>query len=408
MDDDMYNNIVISPEFQQSQSDFQRIIQTATEAALRHVPLPTINVNVNESMDDGERSRQRRDLESLEEYTVRIAQQRHADGIRLANEDDIQREFRLSNMIAAQDIRHMNESESDNEARLSSQRIRSQEVRDNMSESEHERVRELGRERESERYQNENYNDHATRLSTARTHSQNRRDNMTPEQRQQDREQVRDHMRNNRANQSEEDRSRINEQRRINRANRQSLSDLGFARNDRNDVDHLPPEYSLGIRNQMCTNCNALLFNKESKLKSSCCGLGDVKLPSECQLQPYPIALKELMAGYNEHPTNFFEYIRRFNSAFAFASFGAQASPPPGVGPYCFRIHGQTYHRLLFSFTYKLNITIHLHFLFIGLVYYILKLDTHLPMVKFMFWKGVANYKPGSTITPSVTVTLCP
>ena len=50
MDDDMYNNIVISPEFQHSQSDFQRIIQTAMEAALRHVP--TINVNVTESMDE--------------------------------------------------------------------------------------------------------------------------------------------------------------------------------------------------------------------------------------------------------------------------------------------------------------------------------------------------------------------
>jgi hypothetical protein len=42
---------------------------------------------------------------------------------------------------------------------------------------------------------------------------------------------------------------------------------------------------------------------------------------------------------------NFMEHIRSFNSAFAFASMGANISPPSGHGPYCFRIHGQIYHR---------------------------------------------------------------
>jgi len=36
---------------------------------------------------------------------------------------------------------------------------------------------------------------------------------------------------------------------------------------------------------------------------------------------------------------------RSFNSAFAFASMGYHAAPPPGHGPFCFRIHGQIYHR---------------------------------------------------------------
>ena len=29
----------------------------------------------------------------------------------------------------------------------------------------------------------------------------------------------------------------------------------------------------------------------------------------------------------------------------AFASFGTQIKPPPGNGPYCFRIHGQVFHQ---------------------------------------------------------------
>ncbi|XP_021961437.1 uncharacterized protein LOC110857104 [Folsomia candida] len=33
------------------------------------------------------------------------------------------------------------------------------------------------------------------------------------------------------------------------------------------------------------------------------------------------------------------------NSALAFASMGANIAPPPGYGPYCFRINGQIYHR---------------------------------------------------------------
>ena len=36
--------------------------------------------------------------------------------------------------------------------------------------------------------------------------------------------------------------------------------------------------------------------------------------------------------------------IRNYNSAFAFASFGAKIAFPPGHGTYCLRIHGQTYH----------------------------------------------------------------
>ncbi|XP_057299455.1 uncharacterized protein LOC130630074 [Hydractinia symbiolongicarpus] len=43
---------------------------------------------------------------------------------------------------------------------------------------------------------------------------------------------------------------------------------------------------------------------------------------------------------------NFQSNIRKYNSAVAFASFGANLRPPPGRGPPCFRICGQIWHRV--------------------------------------------------------------
>lgn len=43
---------------------------------------------------------------------------------------------------------------------------------------------------------------------------------------------------------------------------------------------------------------------------------------------------------------NFMQNIRNYNAAFSFASFGANIVKPPGIGPYCFKIHGQIYHKI--------------------------------------------------------------
>ena len=48
--------------------------------------------------------------------------------------------------------------------------------------------------------------------------------------------------------------------------------------------------------------------------------------------------------GSTQDSINFRNNIRNYNSAFAFASFGANVDLPHGHGTYCFRIHGQTYH----------------------------------------------------------------
>ena len=109
-----------------------------------------------------------------------------------------------------------------------------------------------------------------------------------------------------------------------------------------------PQPLLLGLRDRPCPyNCNALRFEKElSGVHASlCCNRGRVKL-EECQkLCPYPDEMKYLLMGDHPNSSNFFEYIRRYNSAVGFASLGANTTPPPGYGPYCFRIHGAVYHR---------------------------------------------------------------
>lgn len=90
-----------------------------------------------------------------------------------------------------------------------------------------------------------------------------------------------------------------------------------------------------------CPFCGALHFNRESVGKS-CCHQGKVALPP---LAPYPQQLQELMVGATPEAKNFQQYIRCYNGSIAFASMGAQVEAPPGTGPYCYRIHGQIYHR---------------------------------------------------------------
>jgi hypothetical protein len=102
--------------------------------------------------------------------------------------------------------------------------------------------------------------------------------------------------------------------------------------------------HSCGTLDTMCNFCQAKHFRAEQatdKLFTQCCQKGKVIL------EPIRVAplLQDLMSGKHKHSKNFLENIRSFNSALAFASMGANIAPPPGYGPYCFRINGQIYHR---------------------------------------------------------------
>ena len=113
----------------------------------------------------------------------------------------------------------------------------------------------------------------------------------------------------------------------------------------------IPDPFTLGLRDRPCYyNCNAKLFQKELDqteffFANTCCHRGHTVLQTDAIINSYPDELKFFLLGNHIDSNNFFQYIRRFNSAFAFASFGAQTVTPPGYGPFCFKIHGQIYHR---------------------------------------------------------------
>ncbi|CAF1394809.1 unnamed protein product [Rotaria sordida] len=112
--------------------------------------------------------------------------------------------------------------------------------------------------------------------------------------------------------------------------------------------DEFPAEIYHGRMDNICQHCNALHFKEECTSDrhdefKQCCHYGSVQLP---ELLPYPDEIKALLQGTDVESKNFRENIRSYNSALAFASMGAEIDLPQGFGPYCFRIHGQIYHRI--------------------------------------------------------------
>jgi hypothetical protein len=102
--------------------------------------------------------------------------------------------------------------------------------------------------------------------------------------------------------------------------------------------------HSCGNLDITCNFCQAKHFRGEQpsdKLFTQCCQKGKVVLT---QIRVAPL-IQNLMTRNHEHSKNFHDNIRSINSALAFASMGANIVPPPGYGPYCFRINGQIYHR---------------------------------------------------------------
>ncbi|CAF5057515.1 unnamed protein product, partial [Rotaria sp. Silwood1] len=112
--------------------------------------------------------------------------------------------------------------------------------------------------------------------------------------------------------------------------------------------DEFPAESYHGRMDNVCQHCNALHFKEECTSDThdefkQCCHYGSVQL---VDLPPYPDEIKALLQGTVLESRNFRENIRSYNSALAFASMGAQIDLPQGFVPYCFRIHGQIYHRI--------------------------------------------------------------
>ena len=108
-----------------------------------------------------------------------------------------------------------------------------------------------------------------------------------------------------------------------------------------------PEENYFGAMDVICEYCGAKYFNGEARSNGGrfnvCCNFGNIDLD---YFSDFPEVLQRLYTGSSADDRNFRRNIRSYNSALAMASLGAQVDVPRGMGPYCFRIHGQVYHNI--------------------------------------------------------------
>ncbi|CAG8737010.1 9104_t:CDS:2, partial [Acaulospora morrowiae] len=113
-------------------------------------------------------------------------------------------------------------------------------------------------------------------------------------------------------------------------------------------TNDFPQVANIGRMEIECRHCGALHFPRERTAGdldqfTSCCHKGTVALPS---LLPFPDELRLLFL--REHPISsaFYNYIRKYNSAMAFASVVSNIQLPSGRGLYAYKILRQMYHFL--------------------------------------------------------------
>jgi len=110
--------------------------------------------------------------------------------------------------------------------------------------------------------------------------------------------------------------------------------------------------HSLGPMNLTCHYCEAFYFKteecKEDKVftKKKCCMRGEYVFEFNFKV---PDLIKNLLRNTHPESKNFWDNIRQFNSALAFASFAASVligniQNVLGRGPYCFKAQGVIQH----------------------------------------------------------------
>ena len=249
------------------------------------------------------RMQQRRNNRSQEEHDLHLQNLRNIDHERRNNMNEAERQQFLENMRNRNNERRNNMNDMERQQFLENMRNRDHERRNNMNEMEREHFLENMRNRDHERRNNMNEMEREQFLENMRNRDQERRNNMNQQERQHHLENVRNRVQHH-----------------------------------RNAVNIEHQIYYIGSLDVRCQFCGALRFQRE---QLNCCHNGKVSLPP---LQDYPEDLRLLFDADNAESSNFRHNIRKYNSAFAFASFGANIRPPPGRGPYCFRLQGQTYH----------------------------------------------------------------
>ncbi|XP_029651252.1 uncharacterized protein LOC115224483 [Octopus sinensis] len=104
--------------------------------------------------------------------------------------------------------------------------------------------------------------------------------------------------------------------------------------------------HNCGNMDSVCQFCSGKHFSAEKPSDgrfNNCCHKGKILHPIRREFPPYLVSL--LSDQNHPHYRNFQENIRSYNSSLSFTSMGAQLQNPPEKGPFCFRVHGQIYHR---------------------------------------------------------------
>nr|GEX74684.1 hypothetical protein [Tanacetum cinerariifolium] len=146
---------------------------------------------------------------------------------------------------------------------------------------------------------------------------------------------------------------------------RQSLQRMNLTQQHQRQVDKNLPRHGIVVISKdyihhgdlifLCESCGALLWYAETLRRTTdaldesyliFCSRGKVKLGTELK-QP-PKLLKDLITNKHNKSPSFIENISRYNSMFAFTSMGGQVDDTVnyGRGPFCYRIHGENYHRV--------------------------------------------------------------
>ncbi|EYB85550.1 hypothetical protein Y032_0296g1695 [Ancylostoma ceylanicum] len=302
--------------------------------------------------DNAQRLRILRQRETSEQRDARLRTNAEQQRRRRRNENAEQIESRRAANAARQHRRRQGEDVQQRSSRLLANAEIQQRRR--QSESTDQRAARLltEAERQQRRRESENLEHRAARLLADAAHQHRRRQSETREQRSARLLANADRQRRNRQNEDDEshvERLRADVERYHRRRNAANQT-TGVALRSR-----LVEQNYLGRLEHRCSNCGALHFACEVKPQhpetfSDCCDRGRFTLDL---FEDFPDALKNLFlcessasSEERRRRKNFLDNIRNFNSALAMASMGAQVDVPRGRGPYCYRIHGQVYHRI--------------------------------------------------------------
>ncbi|KAK6026601.1 hypothetical protein OSTOST_07420 [Ostertagia ostertagi] len=353
----------------QRETEQERTVRLETEYSRQH------QRRQNENVEDRERQQQRRDSEGVDQRAARMEVNAQRQRRRRQSESIGERQVRMEMNAQRQRRRRQSESIGERQVRMEMNAQRQRGRRESEGIRERQVRMEANATRQQRRRQLETAEERDARLqSNAQTQQRRRASDSAEErasrsqveaerlQRRREvessgaraarlREDAERHQRR-RTQETEHERSiRLQANASANRRRRnRPPSTTGAALHTR-----IAEKHYLGELNQRCVDCGALHFLSEVKANHpgkfrECCDLGRFTLNF---FESFPEELRVLFVRGPEPSEevrrvwkNFHENIRSFNSALAMASMGAQVDALQGRGPYCYRIHGQIYHRL--------------------------------------------------------------